>query len=162
ARLFTFGVGDDVNRLLLERLGHENRGGVDYVDGRHTIDEVVGGFYGRISRPVLSDLGFKFGAVTTAMMYPDVLPDLYKGSQLVAAVRPSRVKPGDPTVRVRAPREATVRVYLPAWNEVKQARWSEDDGLWIARFLVPADTRDGTYPVKVEIAHADGRKEWVE
>src|SRR6185436_3789235 len=256
-RLFTFGVGQDVNRLLLERLGRENRGGVGYVDGGQTIEQVVGGFYGRISRPVLSDLGFKFGAVTTAMMYPDPLPDLYKGSQLVlvgryrgggsvhaalegtlngkrvslpfdasfpekatgdafvarlwaqrridfllsqnrlngeseeartevialskqyqiltpytamvaaqptlvAAVSPSRVKPGDPTVRIRAPREAAVRVYLPAWGEVKQARWSEDDGLWIARFLVPADTRDGTYPVKVEIAHADGRKEWLD
>ena len=257
ARLFTFGVGNDVNRMLLERLGRENRGAVDYVDGSHTIEEVVGGFYGRISRPVLSDVSFKFGSVTTAMMYPDMLPDLYKGSQLVmvgryrgsgtvraamegilngkrvslpfdatfpekatadafvarlwaqrridfllaqnrlngeseeartevialskqfqiltpytamvaaqpvmvAAVSPQRVKPGDPTVRVRAPREATVRVYLPAWSEVKQARWSEDDGLWIARFLVPADTRDGTYPVRVEIAHADGRKEWVD
>src|SRR5262249_48186908 len=81
---------------------------------------------------------------------------------LLASVTPERVKPGDPAVRVRAPREATVRVYLPAWGEVKRARWSEDEGLWIARFLVPADTRDGTYPVKVEIAHADGRKEWVE
>jgi len=256
ARLFTFGVGEDVNRVLLERLGRENRGGVDYVDGSHTIDEVVGGFYARISRPVLSDLGFKFGAVTTAMMYPDPLPDLYKGSQLVlvgryrgsgavhaalegtlngkraslpfdatfpekatgdafvarlwaqrridfllaqnrlngeteeartevialskqyqvltpytamvaaqptmvAAVSPARVKPGDPAVRVRAPRDARVRVFLPAWGEVKQARWSEDDGLWIARFLVPADTRDGTYPVKVEIDHADGRREFV-
>jgi len=256
ARLFTFGVGDDVNQVLLERLGRENRGGVDYVNGSHTIDEVVGGFYARISRPVLSDLSFKFGAVTTAMMYPDPLPDLYKGSQLVlvgryrgggsvhaalegtlngkraslpfdatfpekatadafvarlwaqrridfllaqnrlngeteeartevialskqyqiltpytamvaaqptlvAAVSPSRVKPGDPTVRVRAPRDAKVRVFLPAWGEVKQARWSEDDGLWLARFLVPADTRDGTYPVKVEIDHADGRREFV-
>ena len=256
ARLFTFGVGEDVNRVLLERLGRENRGGVDYVDGSHTIDEVVGGFYARISRPVLSDLSFKFGAVTTAMMYPDPLPDLYKGSQLVlvgryrgggsvhaalegtlngkraslpfdatfpekatadafvarlwaqrridfllaqnrlngetdeartevialskqyqiltpytamvaaqptmvAAVSPARVKPGDPTVRVRAPRDAKVRVFLPTWGEVKQARWSEDDGLWLARFLVPADTRDGTYPVKVEIDHADGRREFV-
>ncbi|HVE85672.1 MAG TPA: hypothetical protein VND93_22615, partial [Myxococcales bacterium] len=80
---------------------------------------------------------------------------------LVAAVSPQRVKPGDPTVKVRAPREATVLVYLPTWGEVKRARWSEDDGLWIARFLVPAQTRDGTYPVKVEITHADGRKEWV-
>lgn len=256
ARLFTFGVGEDVNRVLLERLGRENRGGVDYVDGSHTIDEVVGGFYARISRPVLSDLGFKFGAVTTAMMYPDPLPDLYKGSQLVlvgryrgsgtvhaalegtlngkraslpfdatfpekatadafvarlwaqrridfllaqnrlngeteeartevialskqyqiltpytamvaaqpvmvAAVSPARVRPGDPTVRVRAPRDARVRVFLPAWGEVKQARWSEDDGMWLARFLVPADTRDGSYPVKVEIDHADGRREFV-
>jgi Ca-activated chloride channel family protein len=256
-RLFTFGVGADVNRHLLERLGAENRGTVDYVDGRQTIEEVVGGFYARISKPVLSDLAFDFGDVTTVMTYPDVLPDLYKGSQLVvagryrgagkvkaalegtlngkrvrmpfeaefpasatadafvarlwaqrridylmaqnrlhgeqqeakaevialskryqiltaytsmvaaqptlvAAVTPARVKPGDPVVRVRAPRSATVRVHLPAFGEVKRARWSEDERLWVARFLVPSSVTDGTYPVRVEIEHADGRREWID
>jgi Ca-activated chloride channel family protein len=87
-RLFAFGVGSDVNRTFLEQLGSENRGGSGFVMDGQDIDSVVGGFYAKIARPVLSDLSLDFGdAVTVAMQYPDVLPDLYKGSQLVLVGR---------------------------------------------------------------------------
>lgn len=86
-RLFSFGVGSDVNRVLLEKLGRENRGAVDYVIDGQNIDSVIAGFYSKISKPVLSDLAFDFGEVTTTMQYPDTLPDLYKGSQLVVVGR---------------------------------------------------------------------------
>ncbi|HVI23525.1 MAG TPA: VIT and VWA domain-containing protein, partial [Myxococcales bacterium] len=88
ARLFTFGVGSDVNRTFLEKLGSENRGGSGFVADGENIDTVVGGFYAKIARPVLSDLSLDFGdSVTVSMQYPDVLPDLYKGSQLVLVGR---------------------------------------------------------------------------
>jgi len=88
ARLFTFGVGNDVNRTFLEKLGSENRGGFGFVADGQNIDTVVGGFYASIAKPVLGDLSLDFGdSVTVAMRYPDVLPDLYKGSQLVLVGR---------------------------------------------------------------------------
>ncbi len=87
ARIFPFGVGQDVNRTFLEQLGRENRGAHDFVDAGQSIEAVVGSFYSKISKPVLSDLAFDFGAVTPVMQYPDVLPDLYKGSQLVVVGR---------------------------------------------------------------------------
>src|SRR6185312_2651333 len=73
ARIFSFGVGSDVNTVLLERLGRENRGAVDYVAPNQSIDAVIGGFYAKISKPVLSDLAFDFGDVTPVMQYPDPL-----------------------------------------------------------------------------------------
>src|SRR5207248_188151 len=88
ARLFAFGVGSDVNRTFLEKLGSENRGGSGFVPEGGNIDTVVGGFYAKIAKPVLSDLSLDFGdSITVAMQYPDVLPDLYKGSQLVLVGR---------------------------------------------------------------------------
>jgi Ca-activated chloride channel family protein len=87
-RLFAFGVGADVNRTFLEQLGSENRGGYGFVESGQDIDTVVAGFYAKIAKPVLSDLSIDFGdAVTASMQYPDVLPDLYKGSQLVLVGR---------------------------------------------------------------------------
>ncbi|MFN7131079.1 MAG: VIT and vWA domain-containing protein, partial [Myxococcales bacterium] len=86
-RIFSFGVGSDVNRTLLEKVSSENRGSHDFVERGQSIDQVVGTFYAKISRPVLSDLSFDFGDVTVTMQYPDVLPDLYKGSQLVLVGR---------------------------------------------------------------------------
>ncbi|TMB36600.1 MAG: VWA domain-containing protein, partial [Deltaproteobacteria bacterium] len=54
ARLFAFGVGSDVNRTFLEKLGSENRGGSGFVPEGGNIDTVVGGFYAKIAKPVLS------------------------------------------------------------------------------------------------------------
>jgi Ca-activated chloride channel family protein len=86
-RIFTFGVGSYVNNALLERLGKENRGGVDFIGQGAALEQAVAAFYTKISRPVLSDLSVSFGSITAAMTYPNVLPDLYKGSQLLLVGR---------------------------------------------------------------------------
>ena len=53
-------------------------------------------------------------------------------------------------------------VHLPAFGEQKVARWSDDEQLWVARFLVPYATRDGSYPIRISIAHEDGLVEWID
>ncbi|MFN2148183.1 MAG: VIT domain-containing protein [Anaerolineales bacterium] len=82
-RLFPFGVGYDVDTFLLDSLALENRGTTAYVTPDQAIDEAVSGFYEKVSSPVLTDLALDFGDVVVFDMYPDPLPDLFAGGQLV-------------------------------------------------------------------------------
>jgi Ca-activated chloride channel family protein len=87
-RLFTFGVGDDVNAILLDQLAQENRGVSAYVRPGQSIDEEVSAFYAKIATPVLADISIDLGStVTTSDVYPQPLPDLFAGSQLVMVGR---------------------------------------------------------------------------
>ena len=87
-RIFAFGVGNDVNRVFLERMGRENRGGFTNIDGSIAIDAVVAQFYSQISRPVLTDLAFDFGPdITPNRSYPADTPDVFKGQRLVITGR---------------------------------------------------------------------------
>ena len=83
SRLFVFGVGDDVNTELLDGLSSEQRGVSVYVAEAEDIEAAVSGFYEKVSSPLLSDLAVAFKGIETASVYPRVLPDLFKGSQLV-------------------------------------------------------------------------------
>lgn len=81
-RLFTFGVGYDVNTTLLDKLASENGGVADYVEPKEDIEVKVSNFFAKINHPVLTDLQLDFGGVETDLMYPRALPDLFKGTQL--------------------------------------------------------------------------------
>lgn len=87
-RLFTFGVGYDVNTDLLDTLAAELRGLSQYVTPDQPLDEAVSAFYAKVSMPVLSDIAIDFGAATVVEdIYPYPLPDLFAGEQLVAVGR---------------------------------------------------------------------------
>ncbi|MGB8648070.1 MAG: VIT domain-containing protein [Anaerolineae bacterium] len=86
-RLFTFGVGDDVNTILLDTLSEKHRGASAYVRPADRIDETVSEFYRKVSTPVLSDVTVDWGGATVSDVYPYPLPDLFAGSQLVIAGR---------------------------------------------------------------------------
>jgi hypothetical protein len=86
-RIFTFGVGGDVNTSFLERLGRENRGGFTAIRDGMSIDKAVGDFYSNISKPVLTDLSFDFGDIVPNRTYPAMTPDIYQGQRLVVTGR---------------------------------------------------------------------------
>ena len=86
-RLFAFGVGDDVNTVLLDSIAQENRGTSDYVRPGEDIAQAVSGFYEKVSTPVLADISLDFGAINVLDVYPQPLPDLFAGSQLVVVGR---------------------------------------------------------------------------
>jgi Ca-activated chloride channel homolog len=86
-RLFDFGVGDDVDTILLDTLAEQNHGASSYVRPGQPIDEVVSGFYSKVSTPVLSDIALDFGEIVTSDLYPNPLPDLFAGTQLVVVGR---------------------------------------------------------------------------
>ena len=86
-RIFSFGVGYDVNTMLLDRLSTENRGTTDYVEPNEDLEVKVSNFFAKVNYPVLSDLKIDLGGVEADLMYPRSLPDLFKGSQLAIVGR---------------------------------------------------------------------------
>ena len=98
-RLFSFGVGYDVNTRLLDGLSVASGAFADYISPEENIEERVGGFYDRVRYPVMTDLDLTFDRVDTYAMAPGALPNLYKGSALIVAGRYRR--PGQATVTLR-------------------------------------------------------------
>ncbi|MDH7512181.1 MAG: VIT and VWA domain-containing protein [Clostridiales bacterium] len=83
SRLIVFGVGYDVNTELLDKLSAENRGASVYVSETEDLELAVSSVYEKISSPFLSDLGLAFSGIEIYQAYPQTLPDLFKGSQLI-------------------------------------------------------------------------------
>jgi Ca-activated chloride channel family protein len=86
-RVFTFGVGDDVNTFLLDTIAQDNRGASSYVRPQESIAEEVSGFYAKVSTPLLADVELDFGDLRVEDTYPYPLPDLFAGTQLVVVGR---------------------------------------------------------------------------
>lgn len=87
ARLFTFGVGYNVNTVLLDRLAQENRGTTAYVQPGENLEVILSSFYNKIASPVLSDPQIDIPAIEAYDSYPRVLPDVFRGSQLLLVGR---------------------------------------------------------------------------
>jgi Ca-activated chloride channel homolog len=83
SRLFTFGVGYDVNTLLLDGLAIDNRGTVAYIEPKEDLEVKVSNFFTKINHPVLSEVKLDWGGIKTDLIYPSVIPDIFHGSQLV-------------------------------------------------------------------------------
>jgi Ca-activated chloride channel family protein len=82
-RLFTFGVGYDVNTALLDKLAAENGGVADYVEPKEDLEVKVSNFFAKVNYPVLTDLKLDMAGVQTDLVYPRTLPDIFRGSQLI-------------------------------------------------------------------------------
>ena len=98
-RLFAFGVGYDVDTVLLDQLSSGQRGTSTYVKPGQSIEEEVSGFYAKISAPVLVDVTAAFSGVQVEDIYPYPLPDLFAGNQLVVAGRYRGGGPAELTLR---------------------------------------------------------------
>ena len=81
-RLFTFGVGYDVNTALLDKLAAENKGTADYAEPKENLEVKASNFFAKVNHPVLTDLVLNMGGVETDLIYPRDMPDLFKGTQL--------------------------------------------------------------------------------
>jgi Ca-activated chloride channel family protein len=82
-RLFAFGVGYDVDTILLDTLSQDHHGRSTYVQPGMNLDEILSSFYSGISTPVLTNLELSFGDLSTYDLYPNPLPDLFTGSQVI-------------------------------------------------------------------------------
>ena len=87
SRLFVFGVGNDVNAVLLSGLAVQNHGSDVYVRPDEDVEEAVATLYSRISSPQLTDLRLDFGGARVYDVYPQPLPDLFAGGTLFVVGR---------------------------------------------------------------------------
>lgn len=96
ARVFSFGVGYDVNSRLLDRISREFRGQSVYVKPNENIEAQVAVLYNKIGSPLLTDISLTWefdqpaaeaSAPALSRMYPKQLTDLFQGEQLVMVGR---------------------------------------------------------------------------
>jgi Ca-activated chloride channel family protein len=87
-RIFTFGVGDDVNAAMLDELAEQSRALSTYVRPSEDIEVKVSSLYAKISHPVLANLKLSVSNdIRFDEVYPPSLPDLFHGGQLVVLGR---------------------------------------------------------------------------
>ena len=87
SRIFTIGVGTDVNTYLLDRLAVDGRGSASYVAPGVDVGDAMGTVLTRISRPALTDLRIVESPVRFQEQAPAALPDLFYGEELVVLAR---------------------------------------------------------------------------
>ena len=87
-RVFCFGIGTDVNAHLLDKITEETRASSTYVTPNEDIEVKVSSFYTKIKEPVLANPKLKFPeGIRVSKLYPNPLPDLFKGEELVLVGR---------------------------------------------------------------------------
>lgn len=89
-RIFTFGVGVDVNAPLLERIANETRATSSFVLPAENVEAKVGQVFRRLSGPVVANPSLELRDATGTLapgrvrdLQPNKLPDLFDGDQLV-------------------------------------------------------------------------------
>ena len=82
-RIFVMGVGHDVHTHLLDRLAEATEGSSQYVLPEEDIDAKIAALYDRLSHPVLTQVAIDFGELKTHSVYPQKLPALFKGSEVM-------------------------------------------------------------------------------
>ncbi len=83
-RVFAFGIAEDLNVPLLDRIAEATRGYSDYVAPGREIETTISNFFRKVSHPVLSNLELDFGDVRVTDVYPSQVPDLFRGGQVIA------------------------------------------------------------------------------
>ncbi len=90
-RVFSFGIGNSVNRFLLDGMAHAGRGEVEYVTLFHRQDAgatsqaaaAVERFHERVLAPVLTDIEIDWGDLPVADVYPKRIPDLFSAKPIM-------------------------------------------------------------------------------
>lgn len=95
ARIFTMGVGYDVNSRLLDKISRAGFGQSQYVRPNEDIEAHVSQLYSRIGAPAMTDISFTFDmegfpaerGTLVNRLYPRDAYDLFAGDQLVLVGR---------------------------------------------------------------------------
>jgi Ca-activated chloride channel homolog len=87
ARVFSFGIGQSVNRFLLENMAKEGRGEVEYVTLEDDGSAAAKRFHERVRNPLLTEVSVDWGGLPVADVYPQRLPDLFSAKPLILTGR---------------------------------------------------------------------------
>ncbi|MGH7162195.1 MAG: VIT and vWA domain-containing protein, partial [Planctomycetota bacterium] len=144
ARLFVFGVGDDLNATLLTELADKNRGTGHFVSEREDIELKVSSLVDQVAAPVLTDVTIKIAGAEEYDLYPRQPGDLFHGQQALVVGRYR--KPGPRAITL------TGRVGARELSFVHEAAFRDAAGeeslprLWAVRkvgFLLAEIRRNG-------------------
>jgi Ca-activated chloride channel family protein len=86
-RLFTFGVGADLNVSLIEQLALEGRGTASFVRPEESVERAVGIVASRLTSPLVTDVRIRADGVRLRKMHPSGSVDIFAGEDLVILAR---------------------------------------------------------------------------
>ncbi|MEO2013028.1 MAG: VIT domain-containing protein [Fuerstiella sp.] len=108
ARIFSFGVGYDVNSRLLDRLSKDQRGTSVYVKPDEDIEVAASNLFRKVSSPAMTDVQISFAGANydgpgnlVSRTYPSDLTDLFRGEQLIVVGRYRKSTPVKVTLKGR-------------------------------------------------------------
>lgn len=87
ARVFTFGVGADVNAALVEQLALEAHGTASFVRPDEDVERAVSVVASRLTDPIVTDLRVRADGVRLDRVLPNGPTDLFAGQDLVVLAR---------------------------------------------------------------------------
>jgi Ca-activated chloride channel family protein len=99
ARVFSFGIGNSVNRYLLDGMAKAGRGEVEYVTLQDDGDAAAKRFHERIDSPVLTDISLDWGDLPVEDVFPKKIPDLFSVQPMMIFGRMKGDKAGTITLR---------------------------------------------------------------
>ncbi len=97
-KIFCFGVGYEVDVELLGRLAQESHATAAFVRPGENIETTVSSFFAKIANPAMTGLRLSCADARLSKVYPRDLPDLFYGTQIVAAGKYDT--PGSATIRL--------------------------------------------------------------
>ena len=132
-RVFSFGIGDDVNTYLLDRLTERARGTTEYVRPGENIERAVGSLAAKVASPVLTDVTIAGAGVELYDVQPGNLPDLFAGDEMVVFGRYRGARSTEQSVTVRGRRNGRQEEFTTSFADRDNdgARYIEQ--LWASR-----------------------------
>ena len=86
-RIFSFGVGADLNAALVERLAVEGRGTAHFVRPEESVERAVSIVADRLSSPVVTDVRVTVNGVRLSKRHPSAPADIFAGQDFVMLTR---------------------------------------------------------------------------
>jgi Ca-activated chloride channel family protein len=99
AHVFCIGVGNDVNKPLLEQLAADSGGLAAFLSPADNLSRQAKAFRRKLTRPVATDLGIDFGGLQVSDVEPKVVPNLYFGAPIRIYGRYKGNAKGDVAIR---------------------------------------------------------------
>jgi Ca-activated chloride channel homolog len=99
AHMFPFGIGNGVNRFLIEGMAKEGHGVAEYVTLKSSAEEAAARFYRRVTQPLLVEVGVDWNGLPVEEVYPREIPDLFvSGRPIILKGRYTRPAEGEITL----------------------------------------------------------------
>jgi Ca-activated chloride channel family protein len=86
-RLFTFGIGADLNVSLIEQVALEGRGTASFVRPEESVERAVSIVASRLTNPLVTDVRLRADGVRLRKMHPSGPVDIFAGEDLVVLAR---------------------------------------------------------------------------
>ena len=151
-RVFTFGIGNEINTHLLDKITEQTKSFRSYISPDEDIYQSISSFYTKVSSPVLTEIELVFeNSLGVSQVYPYKLPDIFKGSSVMVFGRFAKAQNTKVILKGKINGEPKTYTY-----DVKFSETSENDfipRLWATRkigFLLSQIRLNGEDPELVE------------